>query len=61
MFDVQFTINDIKREGAKENAIEIAKNALREGVAIDIIAKITGLAVDIIQQMKQELDIELVS
>ena len=61
MFDVQFTINDIKREGANENAVEIAKNALREGIAINIIAKITGLTVDIIQQMKQELDVELVS
>jgi len=61
MFDVQFTINDIKREGAKESAIEIAKNALREGATAEFVKKITGLAIEIIQRLQKELEEEYIS
>ena len=61
MFDVQFTVKDIKKEGARKNAIEIAKNALREGATAEFVKKITGLAIEIIQRLQKELEEEYIS
>ncbi|MBD0392163.1 transposase, partial [Wolbachia endosymbiont of Pentalonia nigronervosa] len=43
-----------KKEGRKERDIEVAKNSLKAGVSIDIIAEITGLSVDEIRQLHKE-------
>ena len=39
-------------EGKKEGKLETAKAALMKGLEIDLIAEITGLPLDIIQQLK---------
>ncbi|MBD0392019.1 Rpn family recombination-promoting nuclease/putative transposase [Wolbachia endosymbiont of Pentalonia nigronervosa] len=43
-----------KQEGRKERDIEVAKNSLKAGVSIDIIAEITGLSVDEIRHLHKE-------
>lgn len=42
-------------EGRKERDIEVAKNSLKAGVSIDVIAEITGLSVDEIKQLQEEI------
>lgn len=46
----------ILAEGKAEKQREIALNLLRRGVAIDIIAPSTGLSVDEVQQLQQQLN-----
>ncbi|WP_419215248.1 hypothetical protein [Wolbachia endosymbiont of Rhagoletis cingulata] len=43
------------QKGKIEGKIEVAKNSLKAGVSIDVIAKITGLSVDEIVQLKKEI------
>jgi predicted transposase/invertase (TIGR01784 family) len=45
-------INGARREGSTNKAIEIAKNALTEGVAPEFVSKITGLDIDTIKRLK---------
>ena len=40
----------------EEKAVEIAKNALKEGLAIELIAKLTGFTEETIRQLQDELD-----
>ena len=40
-----------KVEGKIEGKIEVAKNSLKAGVSIDIIAEITGLSLDEIKKL----------
>ncbi|WP_281508784.1 Rpn family recombination-promoting nuclease/putative transposase [Wolbachia endosymbiont (group B) of Pandemis cinnamomeana] len=40
-----------KVEGRKERDIEVAKNSLKAGVSIDVIAEITGLSLDDIKKL----------
>jgi len=42
-------------KGREENQIETAKKALEKGLEINLIAEITGLAIEIIQSLKEEL------
>ncbi|OAB81282.1 transposase [Wolbachia endosymbiont of Laodelphax striatellus] len=42
-----------KEEGEKQTKIAVAKNSLKAGVSIDVIAEITGLSVDEIKQLKE--------
>jgi predicted transposase YdaD len=46
----------IARDERKEEKREIALNFLREGVAIDIIASCTGLSIEEVQQLQQQLE-----
>jgi predicted transposase YdaD len=46
----------ILAEGKAEKQREIAINLLRRGVAIDIIAPCTGLSVEEVQQLQQQLN-----
>ncbi len=39
-------------KGKIEGKIEVAKNSLKAGVSIDVIAQITGLSVDEIQKLR---------
>ena len=41
-------------KGMEKGKIETAKNALKEGLGIDFIAKITGLDIFKIQQLQEE-------
>ncbi len=43
-------------DGRKEEKIEIAKNALQEGSPVDFVAKITGLTIEAIKKLKEELN-----
>ena len=45
----------IKAEGKVETQREIAINLLRRGVALDIIAPSTGLSVEELQQLQQQI------
>jgi hypothetical protein len=58
MFDVNFSIKEIKSETAKEAVnmrnLEIAKNALKEGLSLDLIRKITGLDDAFLNNVKLE-------
>ncbi|MCA7011011.1 Rpn family recombination-promoting nuclease/putative transposase [Wolbachia endosymbiont of Tribolium confusum] len=42
-------------KGKIEGKIEVAKNSLKAGVSIDVIAEITGLSVDEIKQLQEEI------
>ena len=42
-----------RKEGKKENKIEIAKNMLKKGMEISIIAEITELSVEEIEKLKK--------
>ncbi len=44
-----------RKEGRKEREIEVAKNLLKAGVSIDIIAQTTGLPRAEITQLKEEV------
>ncbi|MCG6138837.1 MAG: flagellar assembly protein H, partial [Nostoc sp. LLA-1] len=44
----------IKTEGSDEKARQIAINLLAEGMTIDAIARITGLSVEVVQQLQHE-------
>jgi predicted transposase YdaD len=45
----------IQRETQVENSRSIALNFLRRGVAIDIIASCTGLSIEEVQQLQQQI------
>ncbi|MDZ8190033.1 MAG: Rpn family recombination-promoting nuclease/putative transposase [Nostoc sp. ChiSLP02] len=44
----------IKTEGGDEKARQIAINMLAEGMSVDLIAKLTGLSVEQVQQLQQQ-------
>ena len=64
MFDVQFTVRDIERNAAEKAAkkatekaaIKIAKKLLENGVPIEIISASTGLGVELIEQLEDDID-----
>ena len=41
-----------RAEGAKNNAIETAKNLLKKHISIDIIAECTGLSLEEVNKLK---------
>lgn len=41
-----------KAEGSEEKACQIAVNLLSVGMSIDAIARITGLSVEVVQQLQ---------
>ncbi len=41
-----------QEKGRQEEKIEVAKNSLKAGVSIDVIAEITGLSLDEIRKLK---------
>ncbi|MBD0388125.1 MAG: Rpn family recombination-promoting nuclease/putative transposase [Nostoc sp. C3-bin3] len=43
----------IKTEGSDEKARKIAINLLAEGISVDVIARSTGLPVEVVQQLQQ--------
>lgn len=46
----------IQREAQEERDREIAINLLQRGVALDIIAPSTGLSIEEVQQLQQQLN-----
>ncbi|MFP3015801.1 MAG: transposase, partial [Wolbachia sp.] len=44
-----------RQEGRQEEKIEVAKNSLKAGVSIDVIAEITGLSIDEILRLQKEI------
>ncbi len=44
-----------QEKGRQEEKIEVAKNSLKAGVSIDVIARIAGLSVDEIKQLQEEI------
>jgi len=50
--DLKNSIDTAKEEGKKEKAIEMAKNSLKEGLPIELIAKLTGLTIPEIEKIK---------
>ncbi len=44
-----------REEGEKQAKIAVAKNSLKAGVSIDVIAEITGLSISEIKQLKEEI------
>ncbi|WP_256875322.1 hypothetical protein [Nostoc sp. C052] len=43
----------IKTEGSDEKARKIAINLLAEGISVDVIARSTGLSIEVVQQLQQ--------
>ena len=41
-----------KQQGERQKALEIAKNLLKEGLAIDLISKVTGISEKEIMSLK---------
>ncbi|WCR58322.1 Rpn family recombination-promoting nuclease/putative transposase [Wolbachia endosymbiont of Ctenocephalides felis wCfeJ] len=48
-------LNQKFNEGRAAEKIEVAKNSLKAGVSVDVIAQITGLSVDEIKQLQKEI------
>jgi predicted transposase YdaD len=46
----------IVREAQEESSRTIALNCLRAGVSIDIIASCTGLSIEEVQQLQQQIN-----
>lgn len=46
------TYQEIRQEGEQSKAQQIALNMVREGIAPDLIARVTGLSVEQIQQLQ---------
>ncbi|MGL9718584.1 MAG: Rpn family recombination-promoting nuclease/putative transposase [Wolbachia sp.] len=44
-----------REEGEKHAKITVAKNSLKAGVSIDVIAEITGLSLDEVKQLQEEI------
>jgi predicted transposase/invertase (TIGR01784 family) len=42
-------------QGAEQKAIETAKEALKNNISLEIIAKITGLSLEKVQQINEEI------
>ena len=42
-------------EGREEREIEIAQNALAEGLAVEFVQKITGLDLETVEKLKAEM------
>jgi predicted transposase/invertase (TIGR01784 family) len=47
---------ETREEAIQDNKIEIAKNALAEGLSLDVIKRITGLTAKQIKQIQAELN-----
>ncbi|MBD2212581.1 Rpn family recombination-promoting nuclease/putative transposase [Nostoc linckia FACHB-104] len=47
---------DILQEGIEQKAQEIARNMLNEGIAIALIARVTGLTVEQVEQLQAQTD-----
>ncbi len=43
-------------EGARRRNIELVKNAIKEGMEIDLIAKLTGLSKKEIEKIAEEIE-----
>ena len=43
-----------EKQGAEQTKIETAKEALKNNISLEIIAKITGLPIEKVQQLKEE-------
>lgn len=43
-------------EGKLEGKVETAKAALREGINVDVVSKITGLSLETVLELKKELE-----
>ncbi|MBE9036046.1 hypothetical protein IQ246_13195 [aff. Roholtiella sp. LEGE 12411] len=52
----QSILSEGEEEGSNKKAREIAVNLLAEGMSIDAIARITGLSVEMVQQMLPSSD-----
>ena len=48
-------MNHARQEGMKEKEIEIAKNLLRKGLGVELVQETTGLDINTIEQLKEEL------
>ena len=46
----------IQRETQAENSRAIALNSLREGISIETVARGTGLSIEEVQQLQQQLN-----
>ena len=44
-----------REEGEKNKAIEIARNGLRKGLSVDDVAEITGLSIEEVVSLKENL------
>lgn len=47
-----------EEEGSDKKAREIAANMLAEGMAVDTIVRLTGLSVEIVQELQQQQSLE---
>jgi hypothetical protein len=54
VLDMMMVLEVVREEAAKERDIALAKNAIKEGMATELIGKITGLETETIQQLKAE-------
>ena len=52
--DIKVQRREAFREGAEQTKIETAKEALKNNISLEIIAKITGLPIEKVQQLKEE-------
>lgn len=53
--DEKTMLKGSREEGKKESKIEIAKNMLKKGMEISIIAEITELSVEEIEKIKEKI------
>lgn len=47
-------LDDARGEGRVEGKIEVARNSLKAGISVDVVAQITGLSVNEVKQLHKE-------
>ena len=52
--DLKNSLDTAKEEGVEEGKIEVAKNAIQEGLSTEVIMKITGLTKEQVEQIKSK-------
>ena len=47
-----------KKEGEYQKSLSVAKVSLENGLSMDMIAKITGLELSVIEKLQKELEVK---
>lgn len=57
-FDQELYDKNRRQEGAHENAVENAKNLLKEKIPVETIVRCIGLSLDEVQKLAEEIEKE---
>ena len=58
MSDKASSLAGAKKEGEYQKSLSVAKVSLENGLSMDMIAKITGLELSVIEKLQKELEVK---